>query len=166
MADQETNRGANGRRRSILDLAPLELECMNALWPLGEATVREIRQVLAEIRPRAYTTILTIMDRLAHKGIVTREKSGRAWMYRPNFSAEEARDRAIAQIVSHFFAGSAAALREHLAGGHEILPVKPLPRAEIERAPASMRRRAANTKREAEAVREAVPEATIDESLL
>ena len=59
-------------RRSLLDLAPLELDCMNTLWPIGQGTVREIRDRLAARRPRAYTTIMTIMDRLARKGIVER----------------------------------------------------------------------------------------------
>jgi len=116
----------NGHRRSILDLAPLELECMNALWPLGQATVREIQDVVSASRPRAYTTILTIMDRLAHKGVVARVKSGRAWVYRGNFSAEQARESAISQVVRHFFGGSAEALRAHLAGHRaEIAPVSP-----------------------------------------
>ncbi len=34
-------------RRSVLDLAPLELDCMNTLWPMGEASVRQIRDQLA-----------------------------------------------------------------------------------------------------------------------
>ena len=117
----------NGHRRSILDLAPLELECMNALWPLGRATVRDLQVIVSERRPRAYTTILTIMDRLAHKGIVTREKSGRAWVYSANFSAQEARDRALAQLVTHFFGGSADALRSHLAGVRANQTIAPLP---------------------------------------
>src|SRR5690348_17866055 len=66
-------------RRSILDLAPLELDCMNALWRLGQATVRDIHGALATTRPRAYTTIMTILDRLAQKGVVERQKAGRAW---------------------------------------------------------------------------------------
>jgi predicted transcriptional regulator len=107
---------SNGQRHSILDLAPLELECMNALWPLGEATVREIQAQLTARRPRAYTTVMTIMDRLAHKGVVTRRRSGRAWVYQPGFSASEARERAIRQLVQHFFAGSADELLAHLKG--------------------------------------------------
>ncbi len=63
-------------RRALLDLAPLELDCLNTLWPMGEGTVREIRDRLAERLPRAYTTIMTIMDRLARKGIVERRKTG------------------------------------------------------------------------------------------
>jgi predicted transcriptional regulator len=97
-------------RRAVLDLAPLELDCMNTLWPMGEGTVREIRDGLALRRPRAYTTIMTIMDRLARKGVVERRKVGRAYMYRPNLSAEEARAQALSQVVENFFGGSKEAL--------------------------------------------------------
>ncbi len=106
-----------GTRRSILELAPLELECMNTLWPLGEASVRDIQTGLAPTLPRAYTTIMTIMDRLAQKGIVVRQKAGRAYVYRPSLSAEQARAHAVAQIVQGFFDGSADALAAHLSAG-------------------------------------------------
>ena len=104
----------SGPRRSLLELAPLELDCMNTLWPIGEATVREIRDQLASRRPRAYTTIMTIMDRLARKGVVERRKVGRAYYYRPNLSAEEARTHALGQVVDNFFGGSTEALLEQL----------------------------------------------------
>ena len=104
-----------GVRHSILDLSPLELDCMNALWPVGEATVRDIQQALHQTRPRAYTTIMTILDRLAQKGIVLRSKSGRAWIYRPNLTEQDARSQALAQLVDGFFAGSSEGLAKHLA---------------------------------------------------
>ena len=93
-------------RHALLDLAPLELDCMNTLWPMGEGTVREIRDGLAIRRPRAYTTIMTIMDRLARKGVVERRKVNRAYVYRPNLSAEQAREQALGQVVENFFGGS------------------------------------------------------------
>jgi predicted transcriptional regulator len=123
-------------RRSVLDLAPLELDCMNTLWPMGEGTVREIRDGLAERRPRAYTTIMTIMDRLARKGVVERRKVGRAYTYRPNVSADEARAQALGQVVDNFFGGSKEALIAQLNGV--------LPAARVEPAyPAAPRARAA-----------------------
>ena len=106
---------ARGIRRSILDLAPLELDCMNALWRLGEATVRDIHAALAITRPRAYTTILTILDRLAQKGVVERQKSGRAWLYKANLSADQARTHAVARLVEGFFQGSTEALASHIS---------------------------------------------------
>ncbi len=89
---------------------------MNTLWPIGQATVREIRDLLAPRRPRAYTTIMTIMDRLARKGVVERVKTGRAYVYRPRLSADEARAQAIGQILENFFGGSKEALVAHLNG--------------------------------------------------
>jgi predicted transcriptional regulator len=122
------SRGA-GPRHSILDLAPLELECLSVLWPMGEGTVREIHRALAASRPRAYTTVLTIMDRLEQKGIVTRRKVGRAFRYQARLSAEEARLKAVAKIVEGFFDGSSEALAAHLSsqGGaaREFLPAIP-----------------------------------------
>jgi len=113
-----TGISANARSRSsrhaLLDLAPLELDCMNTLWPAGEATVREIRDRLAPRLPRAYTTIMTIMDRLARKGVVTRRKSGRAYIYRPNLTAEQARTQAVGQVLENFFGGSKEALLAQL----------------------------------------------------
>lgn len=89
---------------------------MNMLWPMGEGTVREIRDALASRRPRAYTTIMTIMDRLARKGVVERRKSGRAYIYKPNLSAESARAQALAQVIESFFGGSKESLMAHLDG--------------------------------------------------
>src|ERR1700691_3067252 len=101
-------------RRALLDLAPLELDCMNTLWPMGQGTVREIRDRLAARRPRAYTTIMTIMDRLARKGVVERRKVGRAYMYSPNLSAEDARTQALGQVIENFCGGSKDALLAQL----------------------------------------------------
>jgi BlaI family transcriptional regulator, penicillinase repressor len=109
------------RRHSLLDLAPLELDCMNTLWPMGEGTVREIRSRLASRRVRAYTTIMTIMDRLARKGVVERQKSGRAYVYRPRLSADEARAQALGQVLENFFGGSKEALLAQLGNAPGVL---------------------------------------------
>jgi BlaI family penicillinase repressor len=117
IADERSGAGEGAPlRRSILELAPLELDCMNALWSVGEGTVRQIQQIMVATRPRAYTTIMTILDRLAQKGVVAREKKGRAYLYRPNLSAEQARAHAIERIVDGFFDGSSQALAQQLAG--------------------------------------------------
>jgi BlaI family transcriptional regulator, penicillinase repressor len=118
MANEPITERNHGPRRSVLDLAPLELDCMNTLWPLGEATVREIRDRLAERRARAYTTIMTIMDRLARKGIVERRKAGRKYVYRPKLSAEEARAHALEQVLEKFFGGSKEDMLAQLQAGH------------------------------------------------
>ena len=110
-------------RRALLDLAPLELDCLNTLWPMGQGTVREIRDRLAERLPRAYTTIMTIMDRLTRKGIVERKKFGRAYVYHANLTAEEARTQALGHVIDKFFGGSKEALVAQLAGPNQTPPL-------------------------------------------
>lgn len=109
-------------KHSLLDLAPLELDCMKTLWPVGEATVREIRERLAARLPRAYTTIMTIMDRLARKGVVERRKTGRAYVYRPLLAAEDARAQALRQVIENFFEGSKEALLAQLGNPLDSRP--------------------------------------------
>jgi predicted transcriptional regulator len=65
-------------------LGELEMQVMGQLWadekPLS---VRAIHEVLSSERELAYTTVMTVLDRLAKKGLVLREQEGRAWLYRP-----------------------------------------------------------------------------------
>lgn len=157
---------AAAKPRSVLELAPLELACMNALWSLGDATVREIRGRMSESRPRAYTTIMTIMDRLARKGIVERQRAGRAWRYSPNLTAEDARSHAIAQVVEGFFGGSSTALAEQLRGQ------KTIPSVPHDSPPAARRVVVSRPTEETEADRAAAPsnaairQSRMDETLL
>ena len=82
---------ARKSRNHRLDLPPLELECMKVLWALGEGTVHTVRSQIFAARPLAYTTIMTIMGRLVRKGVVERQKRGRAHVYRPLVSATGSR---------------------------------------------------------------------------
>jgi predicted transcriptional regulator len=69
-------------------LGELERAVMDVLWDRGTpATVREVAEVLRD-RDLAYTTVMTVLDRLAGKGMVERERAGRAWSYRPAASRE------------------------------------------------------------------------------
>jgi predicted transcriptional regulator len=61
----------------------LEQAVMDVLWASPAAmSVRDVQAALAPQRELAYTTVMTVMDRLAKKGQLTRELDGRAWMYR------------------------------------------------------------------------------------
>jgi predicted transcriptional regulator len=62
----------------------LEHAVMNILWSRSDSlSVREVHDLLSADRDLAYTTVMTVLDRLAKKGLATRHLSGRAWLYRP-----------------------------------------------------------------------------------
>lgn len=70
-------------------LGDLEARIMDRLWTWGRtATVRELVDDLNKERPTAYTTVLTVADILHGKGLLRREKQGRAWRYEPTRSRE------------------------------------------------------------------------------
>ncbi len=96
---------------------PLELECLKALWALGEANVKEVREVLAPRRPLAYTTVMTVLDRLVKKGGVTRRKVGRSFVYVPVLTRETLRRLAVKELLDSFFDGSPEALIHYLRTG-------------------------------------------------
>jgi BlaI family penicillinase repressor len=98
-------------------LPELELECIKVLWDNGPLTVRGIREGLLPRRPLAYTTVLTVLDRLARKGIVTRYKRGRAHVYDAVYSRAAACEAALARLLEHYFGGSRELLLEHLMPG-------------------------------------------------
>ena len=86
--------------------APLELSCLKALWSLQEGNVKEVQQIVAQSRPLAYTTIMTVLDRLVRKGKITRRKVGRAFVYVPQASRDAMRRAAIRELLDGFFDGS------------------------------------------------------------
>ena len=62
----------------------LEQQVMVLLWRAGEPlTVADVQELLARDRDLAYTTVMTVLDRLAKKGLARRERRGRAWCYEP-----------------------------------------------------------------------------------
>jgi len=74
-------------RASSSQLGPLEERLLEALWARGTATVREL--VDDSCHDLAYTTVMTTLDRLFKKSLLSREAEGRAFRYAPRFSREE-----------------------------------------------------------------------------
>ncbi len=103
-------------------LPPLELEVMKTLWQLGTGTVRDVQRELRRRRALAYTTVMTLLDRLARKGAAGRHKQGRAHVYHPLISREVALDLAVDRLAQDFFDGSRARLLDHLRGEETPAP--------------------------------------------
>lgn len=98
-----------GRERELPP--PLEMMCLNALWEIQEGNVEDVRRVVAQSRPLAYTTVLTLLDRLARRGAVSRRKEGRGFRYQPTVERDKLRRMALRQFLEYHFDGSAAQLK-------------------------------------------------------
>ena len=64
-------------------LTPLELDIMKAVWRKPPITVRDVQESIRPGRHLAYTTVMTIMDRLYHKGSLKRTLQARSYLYEP-----------------------------------------------------------------------------------
>jgi len=103
-------------------LTDLEADVMQLVWGKGSATVRDVYKAIQSTRPLAYTTVMTVLSKLAEKGIVERSTKGRAYVYRPKVSKKEVAQRNIAKLTQKFFDGSPRALVAHLIDVEAISP--------------------------------------------
>jgi predicted transcriptional regulator len=82
------------------ELGPLERSVMDQVWDRdGEVTVRDLIEAPG-IRGLAYTTVMTILERLWHKGYVSRRRVGRAYAYRPRRTREEYLSGLVGQVLA------------------------------------------------------------------
>jgi len=101
-------------RRPSSTLTPLELEIMKIVWRKGHATVRDVCDVLRTRRTIAYTTVMTMMRVLEHKGHVKRQSSDRAYVYRPTRTKSAVMRSMIREFVDRVLDGAAQPLVVHL----------------------------------------------------
>ena len=94
---------------------PAELEVLKILWDRGPSTVRDVLDVFCEQRrARAYTTVMSLLNVMADKNLVKRERAGRAFVYRANLPREKTLSRMVGDLCRRAFEGSASTLVTHL----------------------------------------------------
>ncbi len=86
-----------------------ELAILNVLWARGEATVREVFDVLYR-DDGGYTTALKLMQVMHAKGLVVRDEQQRAHVYRPAIAKDKTQHRMLTEMVQRVFGGRSAAL--------------------------------------------------------
>lgn len=98
-------------------LGELEQAVMDVLWRRSTPTsVRDVHAELRQGRTIAYTTVMTVLDRLAKKRVVIRQLDGRAWLYRPARSRVDLYAGAIGDMLGDLDAADRRAVWERLAG--------------------------------------------------
>jgi len=95
-------------------LGPLEADIMQVVWQKQRVTVQDVFEALSAERSIAYNTIMTVMTRLAQKGILKRQKEGRAYLYFPAATKSEVARGMLQYIIDKIFGGSRAPVFSHL----------------------------------------------------
>ena len=87
-------------------LGELEGAVMRIIWRRTEVTVRNVLEELQPARPLKYTTVMTVMSRLAQKGVLTTRKQGNTFYYRaaatPEAFVAQRAERAVQALLATF----------------------------------------------------------------
>lgn len=101
-------------RKQSIALTRFELELMEILWELREASIREVQELIHERKRPAYTTVQTIFARLEEKKAVRRtRKIGNAFLFEPLITRRSVYRRMIDDFLN-LFGGSAQPVVAHL----------------------------------------------------
>jgi len=87
-----------------------ELEILQVLWDKGDATVREVHEVLTAHKDVGYTTTLKLMQIMFDKGLVLRNDSSKTHIYTANVSREDTQQQLVNKMIRNLFNGSASQL--------------------------------------------------------
>jgi len=93
---------------------PAELEVLQVIWEQGPSTVRQVMNVLNEERPRAYTSVMSLMNVMAEKDLLTQKPKGRAFVYSAKISQARTQSQIVKDLLGRVFDGSASVLVTHL----------------------------------------------------
>lgn len=107
-------------------LTPAEFEIMEVLWQSSNPrSVAEVLDVILHTREVAYTTVMTLLDKMARKGSVARSKRGKAYLYAPRVRRPEVLQFLVQEFAGLYFEEGETGLRRFLAGESEPPPRAP-----------------------------------------
>ena len=90
------------------------MELLQHVWDLKRANVAQVHERVLETREVAYTTVMTVLKKLADKGYLRYEKQGNAYIYSPAEAPETVRSTILSDIIEKVFKGSPVALVQAL----------------------------------------------------
>jgi BlaI family transcriptional regulator, penicillinase repressor len=101
-------------------LSDLQLAVMRVVWQRGEATVAEVVTELERKRGLAHTTVATLFLRLEKRGLLSKRKESRAYVYSPLVSESDVKRSMVSELVSSLFQGDSKELLAHLLRSEEV----------------------------------------------
>lgn len=119
------------RTKSVVRPTEAELEILQVLWEHGACTVRDVHEVLHRRDGTGYTTALKQLQIMFDKGLVERDESQRAHVYRAAVSKERTQKKFLSDMLQRVFDGSPSrlvlqALGDHKASREELQEIRAL----------------------------------------
>ncbi len=108
------------KRRSLSPLGEAEMEVLHHVWTLGRATVSEVLESILRNRKVAYTTVLTLLNKLTRKGYLACDKSATSYVYSALLNPDEVRQDLLTSLMDKVFLGSAGALVQTLVRSESL----------------------------------------------
>ena len=102
------------KKKSLSPLGETEMEVLHHVWTMGRATVSEVQELVLKKRKVAYTTIMTVLNKLAKKGYLDRDTSGSSYIYSAARPPDEVRHNLLSGLMDKVFLGSPTALVQTL----------------------------------------------------
>ena len=95
----------------------VELQVLRVLWQHGPSSVRAVRERLCDGKERAYTTVLTTMQIMEKKGLLTHTRRGLAHIYAPTVSQRAVTGHILRDLLRNVFGTPAAIVQNLLSEG-------------------------------------------------
>lgn len=93
-------------RKPLSPLGETEMEILNHVWKIGEASVADVREEILKSREVAYTTVMTIMKNLSDKSYLKYRKEGMSYIYSAAVHPDQVRFSLIDRLIDKVFQGS------------------------------------------------------------
>ena len=106
-------------------LTPGEFELMEILWPLGEGSVKDVWGKVDPARGLAYTTVMSVLEKMYRKGILAQRKKGKAYLYSPILKREEALRGILQYLCDVYFQGSKEELKRFIETHYDSIGPEP-----------------------------------------
>jgi predicted transcriptional regulator len=99
-----------------------ELEILQVLWKAGPSSVREVNEILNEVKNVGYTTTLKLLQIMNEKGLTDRDTSSRTHIYRAAIKESDTKNGLLSKFIEATFQGSAAQLVMEALGNNNTTP--------------------------------------------
>ena len=92
----------------------LEMQVLSVLWRRGPSTAREVLEAMPDGKTRAYTSILSVLQVMEKKGLLTHTNKGVAHVYQPTASKSKVLQPFLHRVLNEVFGGRPAAMMQAL----------------------------------------------------